>query len=121
MADSQLGLAFINSLRPVSYRWITGRNQVDVVEPQEYDEKGALTKEAVVKVTPVPGSRTHYGLLAQEVKAALDAAKVEDCGAWTQDDPSNPESRQGLRYEELIAPLIKAVQELSARLDAKGI
>jgi len=121
VVDSPLGLAFINALRPVSYRWIVGRNQVDVVEPAETDEEGHLVKEAVIKVTPVPGNRTHYGLLAQEVKAALDSAKVGDCAVWTQDDPSNPESRQGLRYEELMAPLIKAVQELSARLDAKGI
>lgn len=29
---------------------------------------------------------------------------------------SNPDSSQGLRYDQFIAPLIKAVQELTARI-----
>ena len=82
-----LGLDFIRSLRPVSFRW-------------KNNDK-----------------RSHWGLLAQEVKAACDGAGV-DFGVWVLSDVDDPESRQGLRYEELIAPLIKAVQELSARVEA---
>jgi hypothetical protein len=85
-AAPPLGLSFVLSLRPVSYRWADG------------------------------GRRRHWGLLAQEVKASLDAAGV-DFGGWVLADVADPESRQALRYEEFIAPLIRAVQELTARIE----
>ena len=95
--DSSLGLNFINNLRPVSYNFIEGGK----------DESGNV----------IPGARTHWGLIAQEVKEAIDDAGV-DFGGWILTDKNNLDSDQGLRYEELIAPLIKAVQELTARVRA---
>lgn len=65
-----------------------------------------------------PGRRTHYGLIAQEVKAALDAAGVTDFAGYVLADPSNPASDSGLRYDSFLAPLIAAVQELAARVEA---
>ena len=63
-----------------------------------------------------PGRRLHYGLIAQEVKAALDDAGVDsmDAGFWQE----NPSGMQSLAYSQLIVPLIGAVQELSARVEA---
>jgi hypothetical protein len=49
----------------------------------------------------------HYGFIAQEI-APLGFAGV---------DTSNPDE-YALRYTDLLAPLVRAVQELSARLDA---
>jgi hypothetical protein len=46
----------------------------------------------------------------------IDAAGVDFAG-WTLDDPNDPASLQGLRYTEFIGPLVKAVQELSARVE----
>jgi hypothetical protein len=43
---------------------------------------------------------------------------VEDFAGWVQIDRANEDSDQALRYEEFISPLIKAVQELSARVKA---
>ena len=62
------------------------------------------------------GVRTHYGFVAQEVKAALDAAGVGDFAGWVLSDKNDPGSTQGLRTDQFIAPLIKAVQELAARV-----
>ena len=56
--------------------------------------------------------------MAQEVKSALDAANVGDFAGWVQDDISNPDSYQSISYEQFISPLIKAVQELSAKVSA---
>jgi hypothetical protein len=70
------------------------------------------------KTIPRPGTRTHYGLLAQDVKAALDKAGAGDFGGYIKTDLNNPESEEGLRYDQFIAPLIRAVQELSARVEA---
>jgi len=124
--DSDLGLGFIEALRPVSYVWKVGgvevSQEVDHLQevPIEWDSDGAITKTEVRPVyrtveTPKPGRRRHYGLIAQEVRAALDAAGVADFGGHVLTDPTDPESQQALRFDELTAPLIRAVQELSAQ------
>jgi hypothetical protein len=97
---SDLGLNFINSLNPVKYKYIVG----DTVTT--FDPEGNQIE------TPVAGTRTHYGLIAQEVKAAVDGSGVEDFGGWILKEDES----QALRYEQFIAPLIKAVQELSTRV-----
>jgi hypothetical protein len=101
VVGSNLGLEFINDLNPVSYKFIEGGKEIvdgDVVS--------------------VPGLRTHYGLIAQEVKEVLDQAGVEDFAGWVKMDMEEEDSMQGLRYDQFIAPLIKAVQELTARVKA---
>ena len=58
-----------------------------------------------------PGKRLHLGLLAQEVKGALDDVGI-DAALWKQ----TSDGEQALAYIELIAPLIRAVQELDAKV-----
>ncbi|CAB4141569.1 Intramolecular chaperone auto-processing domain containing protein [uncultured Caudovirales phage] len=111
--DSALGLDFIKSLRPVSYKWNVGGNKVD--SKVVVDDEGNEHVEPVV--TPVPGNRTHWGFIAQEIKAAVDAAGV-DFGGWVLSDSDNTESQQALRYDQFIAPLVKAVQEQQAQIDS---
>ena len=114
IVDSDLGLDFINTLRPVSFKW------------QETEGRA--------------GARTHYGLIGQEVEVALGAA-ASDTALWINSlieaspavsagldeegnelTPAMPEVeehyRQGLRYNELIGPMIKSIQELTARVVA---
>lgn len=80
--DSDLGLDFVNSLRPVSWTWI--------------DEKQGATE--------------HYGVIAQEAELAIAKAKGESSDVIvTHNEDSDSYS---VRYTELIAPLIKSVQEL---------
>lgn len=69
-----------------------------------------------VKYNKIGGDRTHYGLIAQQVKSVLDEANIADFGGWVISDVNDPEGQQALRYEEFISPLIKAVQELTARV-----
>ena len=92
IADSSLGLDFVNALKPREYR-------------------------------RVDGVRKHYGFIAQEVAAVLPDAS--DNAIWVNDqenvaaigEEENIVSTQGLRYTHLIAPLVKAVQELTARIE----
>jgi hypothetical protein len=125
--DSTLGLAFVEALRPVSYQWINGGNVVSrAVDGEEMlpahtlidGTEVAATTRPIYKdvVTPTEGKRTHYGLIAQEVRQAVAASGVVDFGGFVQTDLADPESELGLNYGEFIAPLIKAVQELSARV-----
>ncbi len=96
IAPSDLGLDFILALQPVSYRWLVGGNETG---------------------TARPGRRTHYGLLAQQVKTVLDTLNCPDFAGHIQADPNDPTSEQGLRYDAFIAPLIAAVQQLTKRVE----
>ena len=103
--NSELGLDFITSLRPVSYKFKVGGNIVS-----EKDENGLP-----IKIEPKAGIRTHFGLIAQEVKSAIPDGV--DFGGWILTDKNNPDSEQGLRYEEFIAPLIKAIQQQQKQIE----
>ncbi len=101
IADSNLGLSFIQSLRPVSYKWNVGENVVT------YDEE----KNPIV--TPRAGVRSHYGFIAQEVKAVIPEGV--DFGGFVQEPD---DGMMSLRYHEFIGPLVKAIQELKAEVDS---
>lgn len=109
LTSCPLGLDFVLALRPRMFRWIEGGQDLTAVALPDQPTPGRLD------AAPRAGRRPHLGLVAQEVKAALDVAGV-DCGLWTLDDPADPASRQALRYDQLLAPLIGAVQELAIRL-----
>jgi hypothetical protein len=55
-----------------------------------------------------------HGFLAQEVKAALDTAGVDDWAGWEEDS----KGVQRISREMFVIPLVKAVQELSAQVTA---
>lgn len=111
---SDLGLEFIKDLNPVSYRFIVGQNKpvLDAQGNVVLDENGEPVLEQE------PGLRYHYGLISQQVKQAVDAHTSKDFAGWILMDPLNPTSEQGLRYGEFIAPMIKAIQELSDKVDS---
>lgn len=111
---SDLGLEFINTLRPVKY-------QQRVAESIVTERPGKPTKknrhpDPIRTIKKRAGTRYHYGLIAQEVRAAALKHGVDDAAFWSLSDPADEQSQQALRYEELISPLIKAVQELSAEV-----
>ena len=90
--ETDLGLDFINKLKPVSYIW---NNK----------------------------TRTHYGLIAQDVQEVLkDISKdTKDFAGFIKADVSeekdNTKHSYGLRYNEFISPMIKAIQELKAEIE----
>ena len=60
--------------------------------------------------------RYHYGLIADELKGTLDELGV-DFGGYQDHGINGGMCVKSVGYEELISPLIKAVQELSAQVD----
>ena len=92
ITPSNLGLDFVMNLNPVSYKWIVGQNEIEIVDGEE-------------KLVPIPGKRPHYGFIAQEVKEAMGD---NDFAGYIYDEESDSYS---LRYGEFIAPLTKAIQE----------
>jgi hypothetical protein len=136
ISESELGLNFINLLRPVSYKWKkTGFKEVFEEKTKIIDKRGDEKIEITVTVPKVigidengkdiiemtsrEGSRNHYGFIAQEVKEALDQVGVGDNFAgWVIENLEDTESTQNLRYAEFISPLVKAVQELSDMVES---
>lgn len=104
--DTALGLPFIKSLRPVDYRF----------DYRDDYRKGNEPLADVVSDGSKKRTRFHHGLIAQEVKAACDAAGV-DFGGYQDHKIKGGDDVLSLGYEEFIAPLIKAVQELSAEVE----
>lgn len=62
------------------------------------------------------GTRLRAGLSAQNVKESLNAVGAGDYNFWALADKNNPDSFQALDYTGLVAPIIKAIQELDQRL-----
>jgi len=96
--DATLGLSFINDLRTVNYNW---RLQKDV--PEELRNDSGFERETEVK---------QHGLVAQEVKSALDKAGVDNFLGWSE----GQDGVQMISESMFVFPLIKAVQELSAQI-----
>ena len=98
---SNLGLGLIKKLRPVSFNWDNRDNYVRECGYEYGKKDGTLI-----------GEKKHYGLIAQELKGALEELNV------TFDALHHDEEKDGYRitYEELIAPIIKAIQEIDARV-----
>ena len=91
-------------MRPVSFKWIVGHNEV--TSKKVVDENGDEKIEQVI--TPREGKRRHYGLLAQEVKEALNGT---DFGGFIEDEVTGG---LGLRYDQFVPLLIKGMQEQQA-------
>jgi hypothetical protein len=67
------------------------------------------------------GSRYHHGLIAQEVKQVVDDLELGDFAGLQHHAHNGGEDVYSLGYEQLIAPLIKSVQQLKAQNDAKDV
>jgi hypothetical protein len=87
--DLNVGLEFIDGLRPVKFVW------------DDRDEKG---KHDV----------SDFGFIAQDLKAAEDAVEMADVLKLVYDE--NPEKLEA-SYGKLIPILVKAIQELSAKVE----
>ena len=55
-----------------------------------------------------------YGLIAQEVKEAIDKHNITDFGGWDEEESSGI---QAISQGMFVYPLIKALQELSTQVD----
>ena len=125
--DTVLGLDFINELRAVDYKW-------DMREDYrtEMPTQGELSDEDFkilmdewfesVKLDNLTHdgtntrTRYHHGLIAQEVQDVIEASGV-DFGGFQDHSVNGGQDVLSIGYTELIAPMIKAIQELTARIN----
>jgi len=123
--DTTLGINFINQLRPVEFTW---KDRISI----GLDADG----NALPQVDP--GKRKHQGFIAQEVKQVLDYLSTDSAlftcinnvpstiskthkdkhGSTITTTYESPQAKlrglYTLRHKELIAPTVKAVQEVYA-------
>ena len=121
ITDTPLGLDFINALRPVQFKW-KDRDEISETEKDiKTSLKGTQTSTDVKRIVQSAKtfSRKHQGLLAQEVKTALDSKgiNVDDFAGYVDANVKDNVDAISLRYNEFIGPIIKAIQELSEKVD----
>jgi hypothetical protein len=100
--DSTLGLDFINDLRPIKFQWKPS-NEVPKEMKSEYNEVNQKNLDI-----------TSHGFIAQEVKEAIDKHGDNTFGGWHLDKVDNETQR--VKKNMFVMPLIRAVQELTARV-----
>lgn len=120
-----LGLNFINALRPVDFNWDYRSDYKQIVEEKQIttvkridDITGKTVSDQVETKTvklissPKDGSKTqtkyHHGIIAQELAETSSKIGLE-FGGYKIDEHGS----FSVNYSELIAPMIKSIQELS--------
>jgi hypothetical protein len=127
--DTTLGLDFVMSLRPVDYKWDMRDfyRPAGPLRPEDPTDEQAMADYEVAKAAWAEASklaniqrdgskkrnRYHHGFIAQEVMA-LNA----EFGGIQDHKIAGGEDVLSLGYDEMVAPLVKAIQELKAEFDA---
>ena len=115
--DASLGLDFINDLRTITFQWRPPEEHPEEWGHFHYekDEDGNDVGEKLYSAV-LNTEKVQHGMIAQEVKLALDTAGSdgENFSGWLED--ANGE--QGVSESMFVYPLIKAIQELSAKVEA---
>lgn len=110
--DAGRSKALILGLNPVSYYYKQGQSGA------------AMTVNAVmpmsISAALVPEKKLHFGFVAQEVQTELTAAGYTEGNPLVSSRQLTPDGDAvlTLNYTDLIAPLVKVVQDLAARVEA---
>ena len=130
--DTVLGLDFISKLRAVDYKWDMREDykyeaplplDINATDEEKLAHKIAsdnwlesvkldnLTNDGTHKRT-----RYHHGLIAQEVQDVINETGI-DFGGFQDHKVQGGQDVLSIGYVELIAPMIKAIQELKAEIE----
>ncbi|MGI9252372.1 MAG: tail fiber domain-containing protein, partial [Thermomicrobiales bacterium] len=113
--DTVLGLDFITALRPVDFRYdLRSFYRAEPPVSSDPDDHAAWIEANKLANLHSDGtkkrSRFHHGLIAQEVQALI-AERGIDFGGFQDHTINGGDEQLTIGYDELIAPLIKAIQE----------
>lgn len=118
ITDSDLGLNFILKLKPRRYKMNPREAYFQTIENTEMTSENIATNDYTA---PNDGSkarkRPHYGLVAQEVKQAMNELDIDFAG-YLDSKVDGGEDVLSLGYTEFIAPMIKAIQQQQEMIEA---
>ena len=102
---STAGLGFINDLRPVTFKWKKEKDIPEELVTHKADSEKRYKNDTV-----------NHGFIAQEVKEVIDNHPEikEGFDMWTEDEK---DGRQRVGASALEIVLVKAIQELSAKVE----
>ena len=92
-----------NDLRTVTYNW------------KAFSEIDPSLSEYNAEDTEYPHPEIQHGLIAQEVKSALEKNGIDQFAGWYEDQ-THEDKQQGISESMYVIPLIKAVQECRATM-----
>ena len=112
IVDLDKGLDMVNQLKPRKFTWDHRPEQVvKSVVPREVDEEGNVIVEEAIEYKEITSARKgskDIGFIAQELQ------EVDD--EWMQLVSSNNPDKLEASYGKLLPVLVKAIQELSAKV-----
>jgi len=111
--DSSLGLDFINQLRAIEYK---KRQPIDYDESLKKEMNWYKNDRKPRVLDELDKNKSRTGFIAQEVGEALKNIGFDDNNDIVEIDESN--TQQMIAYSKLVPPLVKAVQELTAKVEA---
>jgi len=102
--NEEIGLDFINDLRPVTFLW---KKEKDIPQELKPYKEGSERRAG--------NGKYNHGFIAQEVKEVIDNHNLKDgFDMWKKDET---DGRQRIGESALIPILTKAIQELSAKVE----
>jgi len=108
------GLEFIKKLKPITYTLdVAGLNK-KTGSDKKISESDKGNHAAETAALAQQEKIIYTGFVAQDVEKAAKSLNYDFSGV---DAPKNEDDLYGLRYDEFVAPLVKAVQELSEKND----
>lgn len=111
------GLAFINKLQPVTYNLdLNAADKIVQSTNTNNFSKNIKTVQNFANSKNDKESVVYTGFVAQDVEKAAKSLNYDFSGV---DAAKNSKDLYGLRYSDFVAPLVKAVQELSKMNDDK--
>ncbi|WP_070096242.1 tail fiber domain-containing protein [Pseudomonas sp. NBRC 111139] len=117
--DTVLGLDFINALRPVDFKWDMREDYNETKEVEVVQADGTIAVELQVTIHERDGTkarnRFHHGFIAQEVAEVIKNTGV-DFGGLQDHAVLGGCDVMSIGYDEVIAPLVKSVQQLTAQI-----
>lgn len=112
VTENVKGLEFINKLRPVTYKMDT--KTLDDFNIQNMSDSAKTRHQEGMSFAPSMAI-IHSGFIAQEVELAAQSVGFISSIVKV---PADATDNYSLAYQEIVVPLVKAVQELSKAADS---
>ncbi len=115
---SSLQMSSLSNTKSVKGRLVPGSNAVSgMIGNRPFNNKNDASLAAYYEEVKKNDGIRYTGFIAQEVEATAKKTGFDFSGV---DKPQNANDHYALRYAEFVVPLVKAIQEQQALIDAQN-